>query len=254
MGKSAPCPICGLRRGLTTEDVVPIWLRKTMLGLTGPWPKNQLPPKFKLRICEPCNSSLGTRFEAIAAPLVKPLVEGRDVRLSFRDQKIISTWIVKGALLGIVARNRSDARLSEVVVPLLRYIIETRLPPHGCSVRLCSVNTSHDKEPVEEVIDPYLPHIRPLIAYYAVANFGALGFELLVGDQETLLPFMADVDADSRFVRIWPPVSREAEWPPPSPLAWHEIPELRNAWANDRDPDMPVPFDYSWTYSGEYEG
>ena len=245
------CPLCGERRKLTNEDLEPIWLRNVVLQLVGQI-SGPAPARLKIRICGTCNSSLGRRFEAKAAPLIKPMVMGERVQLTPREQVTVSWWIVKTALLGLLIKGYMNDGWRQLLSRQIgRMILTDSVIPSGTSVRLVRVEESGQAPAWPDPNNYYAPHLMPRVGLYGVSYYHSFGYELLTGEPNELQEFISNTSSD-RFVRIWPPTKGSVQWPPLLSFHPEELDRLRETWGFVRDRTVPGPFNENWEYeSGE---
>lgn len=248
----AACPLCTASGRTTAEDVLPIWVRRTLLGIVGLEADQQAPARLTLRICQSCNGRLGAVFENIAAPILKPMMTRQSVSLTPAQQKIVASWLLKTTLLHLFAvQARHDVILADPMRSMLLRLIDDPTPPPGTSIRICRVATRVEEQPAKIELADLLPDERPLVGYYNVSWQGAVGFEVLVGDPLTLRPFIIASDRSGvRFIRLWPPrASRRSQvltWPPKAVVGQEELLAVRSAWASRTPSWEPPPIEHSW--------
>lgn len=231
-----PCPICGDRTQLTFEDIVPTWLRKETLQLSGR--SGQLPPRVKLRICRDCNEELGRRFESPLSPLLKRMVIGDTVMLDSAAQGSIGAWIAKTSLLSLLMREQmsSDVVKSATAVALRR-LIETRTLSFPASVRLFHVSPTLQSEAALRRVVPGGKAPYPVGAY-AVSFFGQFGYEFFNATSELVEGYARATGQHARSVTISPLPLSPVVWPPRRTTSQADLLALRTAYSDRRDADL----------------
>ena len=124
------CVYCG-KAGSSKEHVWPGWVRRHATEVLGVSPKNvqryegsqehrgALPrqtsvtkghSRLTLTIkhpCKTCNNGWMSRLEETAAPILKPMIEGRQLELVSSDVKIVRAWATKTALNFVYASEHA---------------------------------------------------------------------------------------------------------------------------------------------------
>ena len=109
------CIFCGSDRELTREHAWPAWLgdhfntrfafRKGFRLTSDQWGQRISDRRVKgldltvNRVCAECNNGWMSRLETDARPLLSPLIEGKHRAIWSDEQAIISTWLVKTAMV-----------------------------------------------------------------------------------------------------------------------------------------------------------
>lgn len=225
------CPICGLPASLTDEDMVPLWLRRTVFDLYPLGPKEQAMPRATLRICHPCNRQLKIVFEDHVSEFAKPMVRGQPILLSPRQQVILGSWAAKTGLIISLSDTRPGHLGREETRELLVNTMSTGLPPVQTSVRIMRIEKGPDtgeRGPIPHL----LPSPPPRVGWFGCFSFGYMALELLMGSPDQLLPFIARTQDDDWFIRVWPPdiPQQRKVWPPPQSLRRSDYRRLKQAW------------------------
>jgi hypothetical protein len=157
MAKSTtPCVFCGTTGSLSTEHVVPKWVRKALQisepvkefrGTTYVGAAEALAIVFH-DVCTSCNTGWMERLEMAARPALEPLLLGAaadTTRMLDPDQQaILATWAVKTALLLNLGkfRGRDHGWIPFSTLQWLHRHHHSRMPPPGTRVWMGGFNTS----------------------------------------------------------------------------------------------------------------
>ena len=245
---TARCPLCAGPGPLTKEDLVPSWIRRDVLRRYR-LAQGDIPRRFVLRICATCNGNLGRCFEDPAAPILKKLIAGRSLSLELPEQQVVSRWIAKTTLIGLL-KTTSPGLPHEALTKLLRRVIDQQVPPTGSCIRLFQVvpDNSASSVPEQTLTGGELP--RPL-SVFGVSYFGKFGYEMVCGLEETILAYALRTRRSSLSVTVWPMSRTPVLWPPATAIRGTDLLALRQAHGSTRDDGVPSPFDYSWVVRPE---
>ena len=207
---------------------MPTWARNLVLEMGPPKVGQQHPRRLKLRICVSCNSKMAARYENTTAELLKPIVKGPPVRgLAPEAQSLIGRWIIKTTLLfiirdaiptGVDHRRESDALLQ---------MNRGALPPDGFSVRVGHFLA--DDDPADrpgEGLRGSLLGAKPL-ALFAFHTLGHVVMEVVAGPPDRTLDFIDRTNDDERFLRVWPPSDKVADYNPAGILTNNDVDVMR---------------------------
>lgn len=151
-----PCVFCGATGSLSTEHVVPKWVRKALQisepvreysGSTYVGAAETLAIVFH-EVCVRCNSgwmeSLETATRPVLGPLLLGAAPGTSHPLDPGQQAIMATWAVKTSLLLALSKFRGKDH-SWIPVSTLQWLHEhhdSRMPPPGARVWMSGLSTS----------------------------------------------------------------------------------------------------------------
>lgn len=245
------CRLCARPGYITSEDIVPTWLRKHIIRTYGPFPDGRAPRRIKTRICRSCNGGLGRLFENSAPRLIRPLVDGEDVNLTPDQQSFLGGWITKTSIMG----NFAGANPSDWGYDLSRSMLSTMMasghPPVGTSVRIAYCDPWNNSEGVGGDIRTVLPgEMAPLHDFFAVTTLGFLAWEMVTGLATYIYPYIEQTDRlNSNFVRIWPPRKSVVALSRVNNSIDHgQKAALREAFMRAALPGMPGPYVRKWVF------
>jgi hypothetical protein len=231
------CPLClGRRHPLSVEDYLPQWLRKADLAARPVPAGEQLPPKFKTRICKDCNAHLGRQFENSAAPLLKPVVAS-DASLTWDagDQAAIAYWFIKTNLMYAFAWLPKDDR--EFVRRELLDFMYTRNLNGYWSIRVGAMDPvigALDPDavaPTAENVKHLIPAVFPVTAAAGIEGMGWLQAEVLcVRNEASFHKFIADTPDSEWWIRLWPVVAQKINWPSRQRLSFLDVLRMKQVW------------------------
>jgi hypothetical protein len=153
---TTPCVFCGTTGSLSTEHVVPKWVRKALQisepvkefsGTTYVGAAEALAIVFH-EVCTSCNSGWMEHLETAARPVLEPLLLGASAgttrALDPDQQAILATWAVKTALLLVLGkfRGRDHGWIPVSTLQWLHQHHDLRIPPPGTRVWMGGFNTS----------------------------------------------------------------------------------------------------------------
>ncbi len=156
MKSLTPCVFCGATGSLSTEHVVPKWVRKALQisepvqeysGSTYIGAAETLAIVFH-EVCVRCNSGWMETLETAARPVLGPLLLGAapgTSRLLDPDQQaIMATWAVKTSLLLALSKFRGQDHgwIPVSTLQWLRQHHNSRMPPPGTRVWMGGLSTS----------------------------------------------------------------------------------------------------------------
>lgn len=225
---------------MSDEDIVPTWARNTVLEIAAQWsPKQPLPPRRKIRICEVCNGKMGKAFENDVADVGKRLLYGQELELTATDQLCLSRLCFKIDMLERL-RTKNPAT-QERTRRHLENLIATGEPPPGSSIRIgrCVMFASPDLDPpVEGLVPPDAWPAPP--SYDAVGSIGQIAWESVVPHEGTsLLSFIRATEDNPWMVRIWPPSPMPVRMPERW-ISYRTLVELGERWAALKGPPTNV--------------
>lgn len=156
MKSSTPCVFCGSTGALSTEHVIPKWLRKALV-ITGPVKQytgtayttsaETLSIVFH-EVCTQCNNGwlerLETAVRSVLSPMLLGAAPGTAIVLDPDQQAILATWAVKTALLLGLGEFRGTAH-GWIPTSTLRWLhdnSDSRMPPPGARVWMGGFHTS----------------------------------------------------------------------------------------------------------------
>jgi hypothetical protein len=151
-----PCVFCCMTGSLSTEHVVPRWLRKALqirepvrefAGATYVGKAENLAIVFH-EVCDICNKTWMGALEAAARPVLEPLLLGAaagDWRVLGPDQQaILATWAVKTGLLLALSkfRGKDNGWIPADTLQWLYHHHDLVMPPPGCRVWMGGLMTT----------------------------------------------------------------------------------------------------------------
>lgn len=216
------CVFCG-GGGLTAEHVWPRWLADVLPG-SGPlafarkalheadakrWKAPSLNVTIK-RVCAPCNNGWMSALEADAKPLLSPMIEGKPMGLSAREQKFAATWAAKtAAMLGLTHSSGPVVPAADVTA-----LFATREPPRNALVWLGAYEGEWSGWYSGDVIG-LGPRANPDgFAYCATLVLGRLVFQVLGSDLAEAMTPLSAPEAGRLSIQIWPDPRPLVSWPP----------------------------------------
>lgn len=151
-----PCVFCGTTGSLSTEHVVPKWLRRALLiqenvrefsGTKYVGAAETLAIVFH-EVCRSCNHGWMETLESAVRPVLEPLLlgatAGTSIVLGPDDQAILATWAVKTGLMLALSKFR-DTDHGWIPADTLQWLYQHHtllLPPPGCRVWMAGLDTS----------------------------------------------------------------------------------------------------------------
>lgn len=238
------CPICGMRRRLSDEDVIPTWARRHVLLLASFGPREQHPRRVKMRICTICNSTLGQIFERRTSELVKPMLHGSTAILNRKDQLHISCWIIKTSLLSTVMGLEQGDPDRALALAMIRRLMAERLPPVQTLIRIFTRDID-DEGLVPGSAEQSRVHAPPT-AFFSITSIGCVGWEMAIGPEWPILAYQSETLERPGFLQIWPPRETEIRWPPSTVVDTREIDALRVAYLASSKQGGPKPTILRW--------
>jgi hypothetical protein len=151
---STPCVFCGARGSLSTEHVVPKWVRKALQirepvrefsGTSYVGAAETLAIVYH-EVCARCNSGWMETLETLTRPVLGPLLlgaaPGTSRMLGPDQQAILATWAVKTSLLLALSKFRGQDH-GWIPVSTLQWLYHSsHLPPPGTRVWMGGLHTS----------------------------------------------------------------------------------------------------------------
>jgi len=225
------CALCRDTGPLTDEDILPLWARSELFALFPPKPSQSRPARIKIRICQDCNRRMGRRFEATAAPILKPLLSGRSGSLGPDEQCVISYWAIKTILLLGIANLRKVGRNYERDRTRLIQLADGREPPNGTSVRMARYPAGPDGTEEGARLAEILPDGAPRgVENVGVFSLGYVAFEVVVANPDEMMRFISLTRGSDKLVRIWPIQLQAVSFPPPLVLARADLTAMQAAF------------------------
>jgi hypothetical protein len=216
------CVFCG-SLGVTAEHVWPRWVADVLPGngplafsrksLLEPDPKRWKAPSLNVtikQVCASCNNGWMSTLETEAKPLLSPMIEGKPMGLSAREQKLAATWAAKtAAMLGLTHSKRPVVPAADVAA-----LFATREPPRNTYVWIGAYEGEWSGWYSGDVIG-LGPRGNPHgFASCTTLVLGRLVFQLLGHDlPEPMTPVSAP-EADRLSIQIWPDPRPLVSWPP----------------------------------------
>jgi hypothetical protein len=241
---SEACPICGMRRRLSDEDVIPTWARRHVMLLASFGPREQHPRRVKMRICTVCNSTLGQIFERRTSELVKPMLHGSTVILNRKDQLHITCWIIKTSLLTTVMGLQQGDPDRVLALAMIRRLMVERLPPVRTLIRIFTRDIE-DEGPAAGSAQQARVH-APRTAFFSITSIGCVGWEMAIGPDWPVLVYQSETSERPGYLQIWPPREAEVRWPPSTVVNTQEIHALRAAYLASSTSAGPKPTILRW--------
>jgi len=198
---------------------------------------SKLPANHTVRaVCSNCNLGWMADLEAVAKPILTPMIHGRRTRLTTADQRIVSAWALKTAVIGELLTPQT------AVIPADQriWLREHGEPPPAASVFIAATDakwpgdTHYADGRMMSTQDPY-PNV--LIAYNATIGIRHLALQVLgaiVGGAS----FRHEAPIAEWVRKIWP-ASEVLDWPAGPFLAPDGFGALINHWQGERGP-QPV--------------
>ncbi|MCW2539693.1 MAG: hypothetical protein JWN95_1418 [Frankiales bacterium] len=196
-----------------------------------------------MRTCKPCNGRLGATFENGTSTMLKPMLDGRPVVLSRRDQRDIAVWIIKTCMLFHVADRETDAAQGHRARRLLLDLIDSRLPPAQTLIRIFAIDMRDDEPLAGDGLEAR--YDAPPTAFFSVSTLGSLGWEMALGPTGPILEYGAEEPPVPGLIRIWPPAKEPVRWPD-SVVTSRNIAALRSGYVRSSKPGMPAPVVHKW--------
>lgn len=226
-----PCPLCLERKPLNDEDVLPDWARSEAFDIFPPPEARSYPPRIKLRICIDCNTTMARRYEDRVAPLVKPMMWGKDRHLTEGQQAHVGRWMLKTSLLlGILKIIESGGDPGPTRQTLV-HMLDVDVPPDGSSVRIGRFTAGKRMHNEKARMAKLLPGGAPKgLVSAGVSSFANVVFEHLMGDPRSIDSFVAGTKRSDRLIRIWPPQVEGVDFPPPHVFTGADMAALRAAY------------------------
>jgi len=208
---------------MTAEHVWPRWIANVLPG-DGPlvfsrkasgelharrWKAPGLNVTTK-HVCASCNNGWMSTLEAEAKPLLSPMIEGKRMGLSAREQKLAATWAAKTvAMLGSTHSKGPVVPGADVAA-----LFATRQPPRNAYVWIGAYEGDWSAWYRGDLIGIGARGNPHGFAYCATLVLGRLAIQLLGhGLPEVMAPLSAP-EADRVSVQIWPEPRPVVRWPP----------------------------------------
>jgi hypothetical protein len=241
---TTPCVFCGGTGSLSTEHVIPRWLRKALMikgpvlqytGTVRTGSAQTLSIVFH-EVCARCNSGWLERLETAARPVLEQVLlgaaPGTAVVLDPDQQAAVATWAVKTALLLNLGEFRG-ADHGWIPASTLQWLHEhsgSRMPPPGARVWIGGFNTSNVPARVQAAC-LYADDGSPC-ATCVTFSAGRVLFQVFATEQEdaNLSPdnetWLAPKDAYAQALVRIAPSSAAVRWPPEAVFGAGDLDEL----------------------------
>jgi hypothetical protein len=224
------CAFCGsTKRPRGREHVFPDWLNSIGLEAvqvethTG-W-LNRVPRRWTTEgftatvraVCDDCNHGWLSQLEAVAKPVLTPLILGQSRELSIDDQRLLAAWACKTALVAMLSSSDGQ-RAHGYGVPAAEYqaLYATREHPDPLPSSQYWIGTYIGERPPGSVrVVPLgieldgLPEPDGPCAYSLTVMLGPL---LVHGIRFTTPSLCVDLTTVPELPRIWP-ASSPVSWP-----------------------------------------
>lgn len=241
---TTPCVFCGSTGTLSTEHVIPRWLRNALV-ITGPVKQytgtaytgaaETLSVVFH-EVCERCNNGWLARLETAARPVLEPLLLGAapdtTILLDPDQQAILATWAVKTALLLTLGefRGTDHGWIPATSLQWLHDHCGSRMPPPGTRVWIGGFNTS-DIPAYAQSACLYGADGEP-DAECVTFSAGCVLFQVFATEQQDadLSPdieaWLAPAGPYAKALAQIAPSSSAAHWPPEAVFGVNDLREL----------------------------
>jgi hypothetical protein len=236
------CQICHSTTGpWSAEDAYPKWLWRRMREVHKALPAEAVEPGWEQRprvllepVCKWCNNRMNHLFEIRAKPLLVEIIDGSVIVLSPAQQVILGGWFVKtAAILGLIPYAVSHPETKTMAYANLRTYLQTMLkdglPPSHATARIGYLEYEF-RETSGHFVPPGWGMYEPGGTVTVITSVPKVVAEIVTGDADYIAGFCDATEDDDRFIRVWPPISRDAIWPPNRRLTLDDADELRRAW------------------------
>jgi hypothetical protein len=197
------CPICGIRRRLSDEDVITTWARSHVMLLASFGPREQRPQRVKMQICTTCNSKLGQIFERRSSELMKPMLHGSTVILDRKDQIHVSCWIIKTSLLVTVMGLKQGDPDRTLALAMIRRLMAERLPPVQTLIRIFTRDIDVEDEELAVGPSEQTRVQAPPTVFFSITSIGCLGWEMAIGPNWPILAYQSETSGHSIPLGPW---------------------------------------------------
>jgi hypothetical protein len=162
------------------------------------------------QVCASCNNGWMSRLETEAKPLLSPMIEGKAIGLSSREQVLAATWATKTAVM------LSFTHGAQPVVPAshISELFGSGEPPASTHVWIAAYEGEWSGWYSGDVIGIGPPSKTEGLAYCATMVVGHLVFQVLGHDLAEPIEPLSAPEADRLSVQLWPPQSTLVSWPP----------------------------------------
>ncbi len=169
--------------------------------------------EFK-RVCGPCNTGWMSKLEDKVKPIMKPLILGQRSRLGATEQRILSAWLTKTAMVFSCTQDDVDRFFTRPEFDHCR--VEAAAPASVAEVLIGNYRGA-ERKLFTQVLNPVGigPHngFETYLFTIRVARF--VGQVLAIRNEPDGVNFLAKVHIGSEAgVHISPPVDPVIEWPP----------------------------------------
>jgi hypothetical protein len=174
---------------------------------------------------------MARRYEDRVAPLVKPMMWGKDRHLTEGQQTHVARWVLKTSLLLAILKIIKSGGDPERTRQTLVHMLDVDVPPDGSSVRIGRFTAGEGMHNEKARMAKLLPGGAPKgVVSFGVSSFAHLVFEHLVDDSRSIATFIAGTKRSDRLIRIWPPQVEGIDFPPPHVFTDADMAALRAAY------------------------
>jgi hypothetical protein len=103
---------------MTLEDIIPVWVQSELpagdpwihqaRGSGGSW-RTRDAVVWKVKdVCQKCNNGWMSRLEGQVKPLIREAIQGKPCQWSTIEQRRVSTWAFKTALMALLGLGITD--------------------------------------------------------------------------------------------------------------------------------------------------
>lgn len=221
MTSTARCPLCQQNHHrMTSEDVLPQWLRRRLLNDLPETDPNRF-PRMRYSICAGCNGTLNVRFEISARELVLAMMDGQRIQLTPIDCRVVASWMLKTDLLIATfrrARGESFFHPTTSAVDLSESLANFRAPllglmgtgtlPKDSTVSAGFLNMS-----LASRTRPFWTREDGDVGLYSMVRWVPLVYETVMNDRHARRHARRRA-RDNRLVVLHPSPEGSVDWPP----------------------------------------
>lgn len=216
------CVFCR-KAGVTAEHVWPAWLSEVVpgtgelafvrKGMHEPKETRWNAPSLNVtvrQVCASCNSGWMSELETEAKPLLTPMIQGKPMGLSRREQRLAATWAAKTAMM--LAFTHPERRA--LPDAHLHWLYAQGEPDPHVVIWIGAYAGDWSGWYSGEILG-LGPRERPEgFAYCSTCLLGSLVFQVLGHDLNEAMAPLAAPEADRLSVQIWPDTRALVRWPP----------------------------------------
>lgn len=247
----AECQFCGTDATLTAEHVWPDWalryVRERAGGGThrvwGPRGDEMVnfsgqEPDLTIRAtCAECNHNRLGKLEGEAAPLLRPLIDGRERIILKQQQPLIALWATKTAMVIELVKPTDSPRFFGL--PERKTLAINRTMPDGVVV---VVGLFGDRVPTAFFHAPAWP-IEKGMLYVATVSIGQLILQTLAFRDPSGTPtaIRTEDEIPPALKLVWPPRDRNILWPLDQAFDYNGLWTLSHYMAKETPPPKRPP-------------